>query len=197
MADFDNNGFADIAVANGRVQRGGAASATGLPAFWETYAERNRIFSNSGEGQFVDVSSKSDPFTSRFNVGRGLICADFDNDGGLDLLVTAVGDRARLYRNVAPNRGHWLQVRAFDPKLKRDAYGAEVTIRAGGKKWLRVVNPAESYLCSGSPIVHVGLGAIASVDRIDVLWPDGSREAFPGGTVDRRVQVSKSNGAKP
>ena len=61
-------------------------------------------------------------------------------------------------RNVAPNRGHWLKVRAVDPKLKRDAYGAEVRVRAGDRKWLRLVNPAESYLCSSSPRALFGLG---------------------------------------
>lgn len=196
MADFDNNGHADVAVVNGRVQRGGTASGTGLPTFWETYAERNQLFSNGGQGKFVDVSSKADPYTSRFNVGRGLICADFDNDGALDLLVTAVGDRARLYRNVAPNRGHWLQIRAFDPTVNRDAYGAEVSVRAGGKKWLRIVNPAESFLSSGSPLVHVGLGATATVDGVDVLWPDGTRESFPGGPANRRVVLHKKAGIK-
>jgi tetratricopeptide (TPR) repeat protein len=31
---------------------------------------------------------------------------------------------------VAPNRGHWLLVRAVDPELRRDAYGAEVTVES-------------------------------------------------------------------
>ena len=47
---------------------------------------------------------------------------DYDGDGALDLLVTTVMGKARLYRNVAPNRGHWLLVRAVDPRFGgRDA----------------------------------------------------------------------------
>jgi hypothetical protein len=193
MADFDHNGFLDIAVANGRVQRGGKATGTGLPSFWESYAERNRIFSNTG-GTFADVSSTADPFSGPFNVARGLICGDVDNDGAPDLLVTTVGGRARLYRNVAPGRGHWVQIRAVDPKLNRDAYGAEVTVRAGDKKWLRLVSPADSFLCSSSPVAHVGLGPATTIDGIDIRWPDGSRESFPGGPADRRVTLHKGTG---
>jgi enediyne biosynthesis protein E4 len=194
MADFNNSGFLHIAVANGRVQRGGQAKDTGLPAFWEPYAERNQLLANTGKGKFEDISSKSDPFTGTYNVARGLACGDFNNDGAQDLLVTIIGGKARLFKNVAPNRGHWLQVRALDPKLKRDAYGAEITVRSGNQQWLRLVNPAESYLCSGSPVLHFGLGDAASIDGIDVVWPDGSRETFAGGPVDRRLVLAKGEG---
>src|SRR5581483_2561863 len=116
-----------------------------------------------------------------------------------DLLVTATGDRARLFRNVAPNRGHWLTVRALDPRLKRDAYGAEVRVKAGGKTWLRVVNPAQGYLCSGSPLALFGLGAAERYESIEVVWPgpDGGREVFRAGAADRAVVLRKGEGDAP
>jgi hypothetical protein len=124
-------------------------------------------------------------------VGRGLACDDFDGDGALDLLVTGIGDRARLLRNVAPERGHWLKVRAVDPEWRRDAYGAEVYVKAGGKERLRLINPAESFLCSGSPVAHFGLGKADRVESIRVRWPDGVEEAFPGGPADIPVELSR------
>ena len=125
------------------------------------------------------------------------LATDFDNDGGLDLLVNTIGGRARLYRNVASPRGHWLKIRALDPKLKRDAYGAEVRIRAGGQQWLRLVNSAESFLSSSSPLPFFGLGTVAQVDSIQVAWPDGTREVFPGGGVDRFIELRKGEGRAP
>ena len=193
FADFDHNGHADLAVVNGRVQRGGKATGTDLSPFWETYAERNQVFSNTG-GKFTEVSSNADPFSGLFNVARGLIAGDVDNDGAIDLVVIPIEGRVRVFRNVAPDRGHWLQVRALDPKLNRDAYGTEITIRAADRSWVRLVNPADSYLCSSSPVVHIGLGSATAVDRVDVLWPDGTRETFPGGAADRRMVLSKGSG---
>jgi hypothetical protein len=111
--------------------------------------------------------------------------------------VTTVADRARLFRNVAPNRGHWLKVRAVDPKLKRDAYGAEVRVRAGKQQWLRLINPAQSYVSSGSPLALYGLGAVTHIDSIEVLWPEGTREVFPGGAVDRSITLLKGQGRAP
>jgi hypothetical protein len=200
MADFDLDGALDIAVVNGRVFRGGTAQDTRL-GFWEPYAERNQLFANDGTGTFRDVSLANTAFCGHWNVARGLACSDFDDDGAPDLLLTTIGDRARLFRNVAPDRGHWLKVRAFDPKRKRDAYGAEVRVRAGGQTWLRVINPAQSYLSSGSPLALFGLGATARVDSMLVTWPDGppeeSRELFEGGAVDRSVVLRRGEGRAP
>jgi hypothetical protein len=194
MADFDLDGALDLAVVNGRVLHGGSAKDTGL-GFWETYAERNQLFANDGAGKFRDVSSANKAFCGRWNVARGLACTDFNDDGAPDLLATTVAGRARLFKNVAPDRGHWLKVRTIDPALRRDAYGAEVLVRAGDRKWLRLINPAESYLCSSSPIALFGLGTTAHVDAIVVKWPDGSPpEEFDGGAVDRTIVLRKGEG---
>jgi hypothetical protein len=193
MADFDLDGAVDIAVANGRVSLGGPATGTDL-GFWETYAERNQLFANNGAGKFRDVSPANRAFCANWNVARGLLTLDYDGDGAPDLLVTTIGGKARLLRNAAPNRGHWLKVRAFDPRLNRDAYGAEVVVKAGGKDRVRLVNPAQSYLCSGEPLALFGLGPTARVDRLTVRWPDGTREEFPGGPADREVVVRKGEG---
>jgi enediyne biosynthesis protein E4 len=195
MADFDLNGSLDIAVVNGRVLRGGPARNTGL-GFWETYAERNQLFTNDGRGKFRDLSPANKAFCGSWNVARGLACDDFNNDGAPDLLVTSIGGRARLFRNEAPDRGHWLKVRALDPKLKRDAYGAEVLVQAGEHQWLRLINPAQSYLSSSSPLALFGVGKATQIDSIQVRWPDGSREQYPGGGVDRSIVLRKGEGQK-
>jgi hypothetical protein len=199
MADFNNDGALDIAVVNGKVFRGGPAKGTNL-GFWETYAEKNQLFVNDGAGRFRDASPENGVLCGYWNVGRGLVCADFDNDGAPDLLATTLGGEARLFKNVAPDRGHWLKVRALDPQLNRDAYGAEVRVRAGGREFVRVVNPAESYMCSGSPIAHFGLGPAAEVEWVRVTWPDGravAAEAFPGGPADRFVTLRRGEGRVP
>jgi hypothetical protein len=119
---------------------------------------------------------------------------DIDNDGGLDLVVTEVAGPAKIYRNMVPNRGHWLLVRALDPKLNRDAYGAEIVVRAAGKSWLRLIHAGGSYLSSNDPRAHFGLGSVADVDTMEVRWPDGTRERFSGGSADRLVVVLKGSG---
>jgi hypothetical protein len=189
LADFDHDGALDVAIVNGRVYRGEPVAEASLSPFWSYYAERNQLFANEGTGRFRDISSANRAFCGAAGVHRGLACGDIDGDGALDLLVTTLAGPARLYRNVAPKRGHWLQVRALDPTLNRDAYGAEITVRAGGRRWTRWINPGYSYLCSNDPRAHFGLGPVDHVDAIEVLWPDGSRESFPGCPADQRPEI--------
>jgi hypothetical protein len=86
-------------------------------------------------------------------------------------------------------------VRAIDPGTGgRDAYGAEVTVVAGGARWQRLVQAGHSYLASSDPRAHFGLGAHAHVERIEVVWPDGSEETFAATGIDRAITLRRGAG---
>ena len=200
LGDFDNDGALDLAVVNGRVSRVRAKLDANVVAdlgpIWAAYAERNQLFTGVVKGQFADLSDRQPAFCGKAAIGRGLAVGDFNNDGGLDLLVTSVAGPARLFRNVVPNRGHWLLVRALDPVLKRDAYGAEVVVEAGGKRLHAWINPGTSYLVSNDPRAHFGLGSTKHVDAIEVYWPDDTAERFDGRAADQIVELRKGDGSK-
>jgi hypothetical protein len=198
LADFNQDGALDLVIVNGRVTRPHQRPTGELGPHWSWYAERNQLFANDGSHGFRDISLQNEAFCRPLNVARGLVYGDLDGDGALDLLVTTVAGKARLYRNVAPNRGHWLLVRAVDPQRGgRDSYGAEVRVRAGRRRWLRLINPASSYLCSNDVRAHFGLGAVRRVDEIEVRWPDGTAETevFPGEAVDRPIVLTRGTGS--
>jgi hypothetical protein len=195
--DFDRDGHLDLAVANGRVMRTRAPAGDprpDLPPFWRDYTERNQLFVGLGDGKFRDASADCPAFAGSAAVARGLAWGDLDNDGAVDLVVSEIEGSVRVYRNIAPNPGHWLAVRAVDPKRKRDALGAVVTVRAGGKSFRSAINPAMSYCSAGDVRAHFGLGDRTTTDEIVVVWPDGSRERFPGGGVDRELKLERGTG---
>jgi hypothetical protein len=197
MADFDHDGAPDLAVVNGRVMYGNipkhvkSAANAETASFWSHYADRNQLFQNDGKGNFIDISPANDPFCGPPGVYRGLAYGDIDNDGAIDLLSTCIDGPARLFKNVAAKCGHSLMVRVFDPALHRDAYGAEVTVTAGARRWKSWLNPGSSFLCSNDPRLHFGLGAAEKVDSIEVQWPDGVRETFSGCAADQPVELRR------
>ena len=96
MFDFDNDGWKDWFTANShvndRVEQFEAA----------VYREPNRVFRNV-IGKFVDVSTEAGLTLAKAH--RGAAFADFDGDGRVDAVVSALGDRAELYENVTPQAG--------------------------------------------------------------------------------------------
>ena len=199
--DFDNDTDLDIALVNGRVKRGAILEGANVGEFWNFYAEPNLLFQNSEIGHektaanitFKDVSSRAPDFTEQIEVSRGMAFGDIDRDGDVDMLVSSLDNRIRLFRNdTPPSENRWFFVRAITQN--RDALGAQVTLRAGSRALMGYVLPGTSYLSSNAPIVHFGLGTIDAVDAIEVSWTDGSREKFPGTGANRHVTVHQGKG---
>ncbi|MEQ1895491.1 MAG: CRTAC1 family protein, partial [Planctomycetota bacterium] len=193
--DFDHDADQDIAVANGAVRR--RPPVPGAPDnFWKEYVEPNQLFENVGAGHFELADVKAGAFASDLAASRGLALGDVDGDGDLDLAVANLDNSLQLYENRAPAAGtHWLLVRVLTHG--RDALGAHVLVTAGGKQQLAAALAGYSYCSSNDPRAHFGLGASAQYDALEVLWPDGQRERFPGGAADREVRLVQGEGEHP
>ena len=190
--DMDLDGDLDVLVANGRVSRTDPRDDSTVDAPWNLFAEPNRLFVNDGDGRFAPAPAPT--FTVPVEVSRALAYGDIDNDGDVDFLLANVGSAARLYRNDAERSGHWLRVRAIDPRHGGDALGAQVTVVGDGRRLVRAVQPASGYLTSNDPRLHFGLGGLTP-ERLEVRWPDGAREAFAVDGVDIEVRVERGRGS--
>jgi hypothetical protein len=190
--DYDNDGLADVFVANGHIQPEIHRQSSEL-----TYAERPLLFHNLGAGQFVETGHLiGGPFSVE-QVGRGAACGDFDNDGRLDLLVTNNGGPAELLRNdLQPPPGqprpHWLQIRLIGTLPNTDALGARVTVRAGALVQHRTVHTGSSYLSQSMTRLHFGLASHAQADSIRIQWPDGTLTEMDNAPVDRLLELHQS-----
>lgn len=193
LLDIDLDGDLDLVVVNGKVRRGSKPQGASTAGFWSHYAEPNQIYENDGSGVFTNVSARERPFSGWYGVSRGLAFGDIDADGDVDLVVSNADNSLRLYRNDAPRRGrHWLSVRPLSDS--GPAYGATVVVVAAGRRLLGVVPAGVSYMSHSGSSVPFGLGAVETIDRIEVRWPDGTTEWFPGGGADREVVVRRGRG---
>lgn len=194
LFDFDNDGDLDAAVVNGAVKSRPVSLASAPHGFFQRYVEPNLLLENRGNARFAEANERGGDFTRRLEVSRGLIPADWDLDGDLDLLVTNVEGPARLYRNEEGHVQSWIGVRAWDPSLRREALGAKVTILTARGRYVRYAIPTGGYLTSSYGSIHLGLGQVEEVQGFEVRWPDGSQEHFPGSPARRIVELHKGTG---
>jgi len=159
LFDYDNDGLLDVFVANGNAHH--------------EYTEEDVLMRNLGNGKFEDVANRSGGYFRRKYVGRGATYADYDNDGDLDLLIINLNDRARLLRNDGGNRRNWLKLKLLLGAGKREALGARIKVKAGGRTFIRDLIPVTGYLSQADSRPHFGLGEAREADVVEIRWPDG------------------------
>src|SRR5436190_13041633 len=191
--DYDNDGWKDIVLANGQVFPQIDRYQTGI-----TYAERNLLFHNRGPGpggvKFDEVGLRSGPGFAIKKVSRGLATADYDNDGDVEILVTNMNDSPDLLRHARKNPRHSILVQTVGTRSNRDGIGAKVTVAAGGLTEYDEVRSGGSYLSSSDLRLHFGVGTATKIDKLEVLWPSGQKDAATNLPVDRVFVVKEGQG---
>jgi hypothetical protein len=196
FADFDNDGWDDLFVANGHVN-----PQVDHYAFGVSYAERPFVFHSlgakgGGVPKLEEVGQTAGPAVSAKHVGRGLASADFWNRGQLDLVMTVLDGSPLLLRNRTPEAGrsHWLTLQLVGTASNRDGYGAKIELTLAGAQRMGEVRAGSSFLSSSDPRLHFGLGSIAKVDAIRVRWPSGRDEEWREVAADQILQLKEGSG---
>jgi hypothetical protein len=187
LADFDNDGDLDLAVANGHIY----PQIDRHPEILGTYAQRSLLLENAG-GRFRDVTAEAGPGFESKRVSRGLAVGDYDNDGDLDLLITNLDGPPALLRNDTPG-GSWLTVVCEIPGGPAIPIGTTVTVTAGGRRQRRDIASGDSYMSSHDPRPHFGLGNAESVDEVGVRWPDGTHSIRRGVAARQFLRIRKGS----
>lgn len=186
--DVDHDGRKDLLMINGHVY----PEVEQIPEVH--YRQPRLLYWNVGGGQFKDISDSSGPGISEPWSSRGSATGDLDNDGTLEVVISNMGSRPSLLKNHAPQK-NWLLVHCVGgAKGNRDAAGARAYVFVGDRRLSGEVQTGSSYVSQHDPRLHFGLGGDAAYQRIEVQWPGGERESFPGGAANRVVVLKQGAG---
>ena len=192
FADFDNDGWQDVYMANGWVynDRGTEIELDFLnnvvsrqdmyksgilfdPEYfgrtsWHGW-ERNRYLHANGDGTFTEAATPAgiDLITN----SRGVAVADFWNRGVLDIAVSASTDKNALFRNQVGSKRNWLGVELVGTQSNRDAVGARITAKIGTKIQTRELISGDGYASQNSLRQYFGLNDASAVDELTIKWP--------------------------
>jgi hypothetical protein len=139
------------------------------------YRLPNAIFINQ-KGVFRDGSAEAGPDFQAPRAHRGLAFADFNGDGKIDAVVSALMEPAELWENITETDGDWLIVKLQGVKANRDGIGAR--LKWGGQ-W-NVMTTSIGYSSSGHFGVHFGVPKGQGADTLEVWWPGGRKQVVTG-----------------
>ena len=176
LEDFDNDGWKDAFVVQGHVFDNVETYDSSL-----SYRELPLLALNhNGHFEKADVGSNVPV------AGRGAAFGDLNNDGWMDVVATALGERPQIYLNRG-GKSHWLVVTLRGTKSNRDGYGARVQIN----DQVRFATASGSYLSSNDKRLHFGLGS-AERASVEIRWPSGIHQVLRAVKADQFIVLEES-----
>lgn len=152
-ADYDNDGWLDLFVAN--------------------YRSNSFQFHNDGNGGFTSVTGA----VTEVGTGQGAAWGDYDNNGFPDLFVPNIFTYNNFLYHNSGNSNAWLTLKLEGRLSNRAAIGAKVRVKAtirGGEWWqLREISGGGSLGSQNDLRAAFGLGDATKVDLLRVEWPSG------------------------
>lgn len=169
IADFDNDGWQDIYVANSGFS--------------------HRLYHNNGDRTFTDVA-QSAGIDEIFH--SSVAVADFNSDGWIDVFTP--GSPSNLWYNDGGSN-HWLRVQLRQPGENYHGISARVEVVNGQSRQMREVQAGDGFCAQNHALsVHFGLGSASVVDSVIVKWPGGESQSISNVTVDRVMTIVRGVG---
>jgi hypothetical protein len=188
--DYDNDGWPDIVQINGHVY-----PEIDNYNFGETFKNPRLVYRNLGNGRFKDVSAEMGPGISARFSSRGAAFGDYDNDGGMDVLILNMNDLPSLLHNVGGNKQNWIKIKLLGSRCNRTAIGARVRVTAGTHTQMDEVHGGTSVMSQSDLRLHFGLGKVETVDLIEVKWPTTQKiEQFKQVKANQILTIREGEG---
>jgi hypothetical protein len=187
-ADFDHDGWLDLAISNGHIYD---ATYAGIP-----FQMTSHLFRGSPRGFLLQDPDQAGEYWRRKHLGRTLALFDVDRDGRMDIVTNHLDQPIAILRNRSDAK-HWLQIELVGVSSERDAIGARLVVKAGEETWTGWRTGGDGYMCSNEPLVHFGIGDANRVDSFRIDWPSGNTQEFKGLDADRRYLIVEGESPHP
>ena len=191
FADFDNDGHVDLFHTNGY-----GVTEAGQYGLEEDYVRKyagflddpSRLFMANGDGSFTERSSELG--IRHTGQGRGAVCADYDGDGRIDILIANHAAAPTVYRNVLKTDNRWLAIDLEGRHANPFAVGARVTVHTDRGRQVQEVRLGSAYLSQARRhCISVSVPTRRSGCRGQVARPGNRVTRIETAEIDRRLTV--------
>lgn len=179
--DADLDGWPDLIITNGHVDRSDATSEPDemCPQFYRNHS-----------GQFEELSADTvGKFFAGKYLGRSLSTLDWNRDGRVDSCISHLFTPTALLTNTSSRPGNSLRFRLIGTTVDRDAVGTSVTVSAGEETWVKQITLGNGYESTNERLLTFGLGSRESIDRVTIVWLTGETQVLTEVPVNAEISV--------
>jgi hypothetical protein len=188
FVDLNNSGWQDLVLVNGHVYPQVDDLKAGI-----AYREPKLIYINQHNGTFRQMDAATGQSVLIPQVSRGLAVGDLFHRGVMDLVIeNLVGGPMILEAKPNPSN-HWVSFALEGSPKNRLALNARIRVTTGNLQQLQEIRSGGSYLSQSDLHLHFGLGKARTIDKVEVMWPNGGTQTFANIQLDRFYSL-KQNG---
>jgi hypothetical protein len=205
IADFDNDGNKDIFISNGtrreinnndyfnqlddiKIEKDTLLDLSlGIPS------EKldNFIFKNNGN---LDFKRANEDWGIEYKgFSNGVVYADLDNDGDLEIITNNIDDFASVFKNNNADVNNYIDVK-FEGGLKNKfGLGNRVYVKTNNDTQMQELTLTRGFQSSVAPELHFGLGKLKTIDELKVVWVDGKTQILKNVASNQKLVLKHTD----
>ena len=158
----------------------------------------NYIFQSQGDLSYINRAEEwglADPGFS-----SGAAYADFNNDGGMDLVVNNTNGPATIYKNLiyldnldSLDKNNYIKIQLTGEDLNTYGIGSKVLIYTNEKTFFQELMATRGFQSAVEPVLNFGLGNAKMIDSLRVIWSTGEHQLLFNIIANQRIRLYQRN----